>query len=121
MSVELLTQQHLVFVSLTGGYTGSSESIHVKMPRYLKSYVTAEFTFFCQDENDNKPVFIQSIFNGTVLENVTSTLDKRKLFCVSIIFLICYLACFFIICRFCFQRYFPYFIKVSSRLHPNQT
>ena len=29
MSVKLLTEQHLEFLSLKGGYTGSSESIHV--------------------------------------------------------------------------------------------
>ena len=31
MSVKLLTEHHLVFVSLKGGYTGSSESTLVKM------------------------------------------------------------------------------------------
>ena len=43
MSVELLTEQHLEFVSLTGGYTGLSESIHVKMPHCWKSHVEAFF------------------------------------------------------------------------------
>ena len=32
MSVKLLTEHHLEFLSLTGGCTSSSESIHVKMP-----------------------------------------------------------------------------------------
>ena len=32
MSVKLLTEQHLEFLSLTGGCTGSSESNHAKMP-----------------------------------------------------------------------------------------
>ena len=32
ITIELLTEQHLEFVSFTGGCTGSSESIHVKMP-----------------------------------------------------------------------------------------
>ena len=31
-SVKLLTEHHLEFLSLKGGCTGSSESIHVKMP-----------------------------------------------------------------------------------------
>ena len=41
MSIELLTEHHLEFLSLKGGYTGSSESIHVKMPQCWKSHVAA--------------------------------------------------------------------------------
>ena len=41
MIVKLLTEQHLEFLSLTEGYKGSSESIHVKMPHCWKSHVTA--------------------------------------------------------------------------------
>ena len=40
MIVKLLTEQHLVFLSLTGGCTGSSESTIVKMPHCWKSHVT---------------------------------------------------------------------------------
>ena len=32
MIVKLLTEHHLVFLSLKGGCIGSSESIHIKMP-----------------------------------------------------------------------------------------
>ena len=32
MTVKLLTEQHLEFLSLTGDCTGSSEYAHVKMP-----------------------------------------------------------------------------------------
>ena len=32
MTVKLLIEQDLEFLSLTGGRTGSSESVHVKMP-----------------------------------------------------------------------------------------
>ena len=41
MAVNLLTEQHLEFLSLKGGCTGSSESTHVKMPHCWKSYVVA--------------------------------------------------------------------------------
>ena len=41
MSVELLIEQYLEFLSLKGGYTGSSESTLVKMPHCWKSHVTA--------------------------------------------------------------------------------
>ena len=42
MSVKLLTEHDLEFISLTGGCTGSSESIHVKMLHCWKSHVTAQ-------------------------------------------------------------------------------
>ena len=41
MTVKLLTERHLEFLSLTGGSTGSSVSTHVKMPHCSKSHVTA--------------------------------------------------------------------------------
>ena len=41
MTVKLLSEQHLEFLSLTGDCTGSSESIQVKMPHCWKSHVAA--------------------------------------------------------------------------------
>ena len=41
MTFKLLTEQHLEFLSLIGGCTGSSESTLVKMPHCWKSHVTA--------------------------------------------------------------------------------
>ena len=41
MCVKLLTEQHLEFLSLRGGCTGSSESTLVKMPHCQKSHVMA--------------------------------------------------------------------------------
>ena len=41
MSVKLLTEHHLEFLSLKGGFTGSYESSHIKMPHCWKSHVTA--------------------------------------------------------------------------------
>ena len=46
MSVKLLTEHHLVFLSLKGGCTGSSESTLVKMPHCLKSHVVAHIIIF---------------------------------------------------------------------------
>ena len=43
MKVKLLTEQHLEFVSLKGGCTGSSESTYVKIPHCWKSHVMAQF------------------------------------------------------------------------------
>ena len=45
MSVELLTEHHLGFLSLKGGCTGSSESTLVKMPYCWKSHVAAQLLF----------------------------------------------------------------------------
>ena len=42
MSVMLLTEHDLEFLSLKGGFTGSSESTLVKMPHCWKSHVTAQ-------------------------------------------------------------------------------
>ena len=41
MSVKLLNEHDLEFLSLKGGYTGSSESTLVKMPHCGKSHVRA--------------------------------------------------------------------------------
>ena len=51
MSVKLLTEYHLEFLSLKGGCTGWSESSHVKMPHCWKSHVVAHLS--------SRPVFFQ--------------------------------------------------------------
>ena len=55
MSVKLLTEHHLEFLSSKGGFTGSSESTLVKMPHYWKSRVAA------QTQNGNFDVWPLSI------------------------------------------------------------
>ena len=42
MTVKLLTEQHLEFLSLKGGYRGSSESTHVNMQHCWKSHALAQ-------------------------------------------------------------------------------
>ena len=42
MIVKLLTEQHLEFLSLTGGCRGSSESTLVKMSNCWKSHAAAQ-------------------------------------------------------------------------------
>ena len=46
MNVKLLTEQHLEFLSLKGGYTGLSESILVKIPHCWKFHVTDHMLVF---------------------------------------------------------------------------
>ena len=43
MTVKLLTEHNLELLSLTGGFTGLSESTFVKLPHCWKSHVTAHF------------------------------------------------------------------------------
>ena len=42
---KLLTEHHLEFLSLKGGYRGSSESTTVKMPHCWKSHALAHFIY----------------------------------------------------------------------------
>ena len=44
ITVKLLTEQHLEFLSLKGGCTGSSESTLVKMPHRWKLHVAAHMS-----------------------------------------------------------------------------
>ena len=46
MAVKLLTKQHLEFLSLIGGCTGSFESIHVKIPHCLNYRQEVMFTLY---------------------------------------------------------------------------
>ena len=56
MNVKLLTEHHLEFLSLKGGYTGSSESTPVKMPHCLKLHVAAHFIAMLYPINSVFPV-----------------------------------------------------------------
>ena len=44
MSVKLMTEHHLEFLSLKGGCRGSSESTHVKMSNFWKSHALAQLS-----------------------------------------------------------------------------
>ena len=46
INVKLLTKQHLKFLSIKRGCTGSSESTLVKMPHKWKSHVAAQIHCF---------------------------------------------------------------------------
>ena len=51
MTVMLPTENHLEFLSLKGGFTGSSESTHVKITHCWKTHVAAHFSFEQQDKH----------------------------------------------------------------------
>ena len=48
MIVKLLTEHHLEFRSLKGGYRGSSESTLVKMSNCWKSHAAAHYYVFVE-------------------------------------------------------------------------
>ena len=49
MTVKLLAEQHLEFLSLKGGCTGLSESTLVKIPHGWKSHVKAHYEFVLEN------------------------------------------------------------------------
>ena len=49
MTLKLLTAHHLEFLSLKGGFTGSSESTLVKMPHCWKSHAAAQIMLAAED------------------------------------------------------------------------
>ena len=46
MNIKLLNEHNLEFLSFKEGHTGSSESIHFKMPHCWKSHVAAHLSFY---------------------------------------------------------------------------
>ena len=57
MSVKLLTEHHLEFLSLKEGCSGSSESTLVKMPHCWKSHVASQMYLLFREKH-----FIQTNF-----------------------------------------------------------
>ena len=62
MYIKLLTKYHLEFLSLKGGCTSLSESIHVKMPHCWKSQVEAQMSFYM------RLILRKSVYMHQVLE-----------------------------------------------------
>ena len=66
MTLKLLTEHHLEFLSLKGGCRGSPESPLVKMPHCWKSHVVAHFTYSLN--LDPREVMVQySSLTGTTV------------------------------------------------------
>ena len=72
MSVELLTEHHLEFLSLKGGGTGWSKSKLVKMPQCWKSHVAAHkkklvkssFHFFFATQGGGEQNAVKPVLSG---------------------------------------------------------
>ena len=72
MSVKLLTEHRLEFVSLKGGCTGSSESTLVKMPHCWKSYVAAQFMIYIGFE----PMYVRRYAGYINISKKSTNSDK---------------------------------------------
>ena len=72
MIVKLLTEQHLEFLSLTGGCRGSSESTLVKMSNCWKSHVTAHIIFKLRIEGD-QPLVLSLAYVQLMLPQPVTT------------------------------------------------
>ena len=78
MSVKLLTEHDLEFLSLKGGCTGSSESTLVKIPHCWKSHVAAPMHLQIREE-------LTRNLNKTMMENyrydttITQAIDDMQI------------------------------------------
>ena len=73
MNFKLLTQSHLEFLSLKGGFTGSYESTLIKMSHCWKSHVAAH------GYNVNSEIFARILFSRIALKDIFATLKIRDL------------------------------------------
>ena len=84
MSVKLLTEHHLEFLSLKGDCTGSSESTHVKMPHCWKSHALAHFFYKIEDKIKELDGVIAELErkrdeeSGSVMKNLETALSENK-------------------------------------------
>ena len=84
MTVKLLTEQHLEFLSLKGSCTGSSESTLVKMPHCWKSHVNAQiFYFMCLFSVPEEAVAFLGAVGAFLAILVVFFLYLNKLLCFS--------------------------------------
>ena len=69
MSVKLLTEHHLEFLSLKGGCTGSSESTLVKMPHCWKPHVAAHMCLLIRFATGSSHVAEFNTYNVCTVES----------------------------------------------------
>ena len=88
MSVKLLTEHHLEFLSLKGGYTGLSESTLVKIFDCWKSHVMAQLylvLIYCHYSGVslfstwiNRPSIESMLFKKNILSTKTNDVGTQK-------------------------------------------
>ena len=74
MNIKLLNEHNLEFLRLKEGYTGSSEFIHVKMPHWWKSHVTAHLCVHASTAGS----LLQAESGGSLLKPETGTSKAQK-------------------------------------------
>ena len=67
MSVKLLAEHHLEFLSLKGGCTGSSECTLVKMPHCWKSHATAHIVLLSEVQPRREMISEGNVFSRSSL------------------------------------------------------
>ena len=80
MTVKLLTENHLEFLSLKGGWTGSFESTHVKMPHCWKSHAAAHVQYLTVSKNYSANctyVLCRNIIWASSQENLSSGFQAK--------------------------------------------
>ena len=77
MSVNLPTKDHLEFLSLKGGCSGSLVSTHVKIPHCWKSHVTAHLLIDSFHKPERKDRHRGSNMSAHVLLNLLNKLEKE--------------------------------------------
>ena len=59
MSVKLLNEYHLEFLSVKGGCTGWSQSTFVKIPNCWKSHVTAQIPYLLNNQRSKTTICVE--------------------------------------------------------------
>ena len=77
MIVKLRTEHHLEFLSLKGGYTGSSESTNVKMPHCWKSHTLAQITNILTKTKSKMVVAQSLVFHESCPLDFTACADPE--------------------------------------------
>ena len=86
MTVKLLIKQHLEFLSLKGGCTGSSESTLVKMPTCWKSHVTAQIKNGAAALFDSKMDSLTIVLLNILKDFRNAPPAKMLVYCQNVIF-----------------------------------
>ena len=89
MTVKLLTEQYLEFLSLTGGCTGCSESTLVKIPHCWKSHVMAHLIcWFCHVMTHFSPKHVDDTQKNHLEDRSLVLMDDKTFWGVGDIFLL---------------------------------
>ena len=77
MTIKLLTEDYLEFLSLKGGCTGSSESKLVKMPHCWKSHVAAHM-FGSRDPENSSQFSLSTLIGWCIYFRISVVLPIRQ-------------------------------------------